>query len=551
MSDLDFAIDSPPEPDGAGGFTGISVPPGAPQLNTLTADALKHRKQAEEDRKRAEIKEQELKTRRDAALDTRGTQIAGEGTALKAAETDLAKTMGAQPGPAQMPDPKLPPPVDPKNFGSFAFAMLGLALIGAKSGRGNWDTAAAALNGALKGYKEGSIDKYQQNVAEYKRNYDQAIEKEREAIVQYQQILKSKEHSLNTQLRLIQVHAAAFDHQEMRFAAEQKDVEKVYDIARQYESAADKIDMKQADIYRSLKESGDRLQAQKDRQAAIAALKGDAGAAHGKWMKGPDGTEKFFKTGEIIPADYKEAKEGGAKANQQQASANRRLLIAGNEVRNAVKNIVDLPTDTDTGVFGGRKQGPGLMDATKEAMATKLTAESANNLDIMMDGVDRALAVLSSGGAATGLVGLTEKFKNLRMRFGYTLRTKAHALAEMRQIADSAMEVLLVDPSIAKEQKDLAEKGLNEIRTAIPYTHSQLIQLEKMQDQKPSSTFRDMGIRIQKANEASGQIRKPPMSEEAARTMFNNEKELEQAVAAGKVKPGDKIILNGVPGVWE
>jgi hypothetical protein len=149
------------------------------------------------------LQQADLARREEAARDKADTRMTGLQGDLKVAENDLATT--PHPEPVPLPDPHIGEVVDKKNLSSAVFAIIGMSLIGAKGGRGNWKMAAAGIDGALKGYKEGSIVKYKEHLDTYKREYDQAIEKERESIKKYNDILKSKEYSINQKMRLIQL----------------------------------------------------------------------------------------------------------------------------------------------------------------------------------------------------------------------------------------------------------------------------------------------------------------------------------------------------------
>jgi hypothetical protein len=174
-------------------------------LERSAANAKTMRELAAGREKNLTLQQADLARREETARDKADTRMTGLQGDLKVAENDLATT--PQPDPVPLPDPHIGEVVDKKNLSSAVFAIIGMSLIGAKGGRGNWKMAAAGIDGALKGYKEGSIVKYKEHLDTYKREYDQAIEKERESIKKYNDILKSKEYSINQKMRLIQLQA--------------------------------------------------------------------------------------------------------------------------------------------------------------------------------------------------------------------------------------------------------------------------------------------------------------------------------------------------------
>jgi hypothetical protein len=104
--------------------------------------------------------------------------------------------------------------------------------------------------------------------------------------------------------------------------------------------------------------------------------------------------------------------------------------------------------------------------------------------------VSRGLAALESGGAATGLVGLTESIeKGTFIPAGASLGVALDKLGEMRRIVESSGKAQLNDPKLSSERKALIEEELNIVRKAIPFTQKDVDRAMKQSSKNPNLSF--------------------------------------------------------------
>lgn len=168
---------------------------------------------------------------------------------------------------------------------------------------------------------------------------------------------------------------------------------------------------------------------------------------------------------------------GGMQGGREGVMFNR-VVSAGNSAAAAAKNIMELPSDTNSGWFAGRHQGPGLLGATKESLTNTLTSQDVQDYNSMVPGVTRNLGALETQGLAVP-GSMTHSMDGVLLKQGDTELTKLRKMAEMRQIIETNLEPQLSNPRVPPEQKQLVTKIIGQIQQTIPFTHHDITQLEK------------------------------------------------------------------------
>ena len=183
------------------------------------------------------------------------------------------------------------------------------------------------------------------------------------------------------------------------------------------------------------------------------------------------------------------AKLKQAERSRSTAMSGRNAQMVGRSLTSAadavtdLRNIVELPISIDTGIFGGRKQGPGLMAATKEILANRVTGEDAQAYNTAMAGLERSLGGLATGGLAVS-DNVMNQFGKLQIEKGDTNLIKLRKLATMRQNVDNALDGLLTNPQLGDAQKAMVEKLQKELQAAVPWTVHDVNQVEFGKDIK-------------------------------------------------------------------
>ena len=226
----------------------------------------------------------------------------------------------------------------------------------------------------------------------------------------------------------------------------------------------------------------------------------DQGGAEAPFMVTADGKPVYpdargrYPTGQPL---YKAGVLGGGKsgAGGAVASSVERMTQALNQVSDAMDNVARLEVKT-TLPMGQQKFFTSLFTAPLSALNQKISDETSQMLQTRMSAVSRNLAALETGGAATGLVGLTASLEaGIGIPRGAQLFVALDKLAEMRRIIDSAARAALASPNYNDAQKALIRKNLEITHKAIPFTQKDLDEARRQgENRKLKPEERDMSF---------------------------------------------------------
>lgn len=198
-----------------------------------------------------------------------------------------------------------------------------------------------------------------------------------------------------------------------------------------------------------------------------------------RWSGGAVGQGTY-----TAPSPDETAKERGhltqlsSKPAVSSRQVGERLMIAANDVAKTLSAIRQLPAGTTLGIAGGAQTalGPDLVDNMRKGLMNAATPEASQVLATLSNGLGRSLAILAAAGSATGLVGLSQALaKDVPATGdkGYNVLTK---LADMRQIAEAALEVVATDPNLSDDQKKELSSIKDQITAAVPFTTAEVVQ---------------------------------------------------------------------------
>ena len=165
-----------------------------------------------------------------------------------------------------------------------------------------------------------------------------------------------------------------------------------------------------------------------------------------------------------------------------------RVIQAFTQTSDALKNVANLPITT--GPMFQQKQFGSMYTAPLSALNQTLSNDTSQMLQTRMTGVARGLAALESGGAATGLVGLTDSIeKGVFIPAGASLGVALDKLGEMRRIVESSGKAQLNDPRLSAERKALIQEELDIVRKAIPFTQADVDRAMKESKKNKNMSF--------------------------------------------------------------
>ena len=185
--------------------------------------------------------------------------------------------------------------------------------------------------------------------------------------------------------------------------------------------------------------------------------------------------------GELIPGVPANAtkfttapKPGGTGAKGAVAGQVGRITGAMSQVSGAVQALSDLPVTAVNPVFG-QKNFSSLFTAPLSVLNQKMTDQTAFLMQTALAGVARNLATIETSGAATGLVGLTDKIEQaIIIQKGSTVNVALYKLAEMRRIVEDGVRTALASDNYTPGEKDLLRFNLKRVEEAIPFTQKQV-----------------------------------------------------------------------------
>ena len=146
-------------------------------------------------------------------------------------------------------------------------------------------------------------------------------------------------------------------------------------------------------------------------------------------------------------------------------------IVAGasNEAAKTLTNIMGLPAESTSGIFGGR-QTTSLFTAPIDAFANRLTPESAQRYQAEMNKLAYYIAQMQKGGRVVGATEVGVINKSLEIRENDTIETVATRLAMARQMAEKIIEIKVASPNTPEPLKEIYKENLKDIQDSVPFT---------------------------------------------------------------------------------
>lgn len=194
---------------------------------------------------------------------------------------------------------------------------------------------------------------------------------------------------------------------------------------------------------------------------------------------------------------------GGVPGGGRAAAQISRIITAAKDVTTGLQNVSELPVSANTGFFGqmmGGPRGVGLLHATREVLANQLSSQDVQDANATFVGIGKALGTLDAGGLQTSDT-FMKQLDQLQLKPGDTGYTKMRKLAEMRQMADNALEAQLNGPLLSADQKKYATQLRADLEKSVPWSPRDVSKLE--QDKSPAATMGDYAKAIGLAHGAA------------------------------------------------
>jgi len=366
------------------------------------------------------------------------------------------------------------------------FATIGATglLLGGLS-KGNAKAALSAMNGMAEGFTKGKEDLYKQE----RQTFDTNVK----AMTQRMGILKAKLDVAREKMKYDAESAdmeanAAFAEAGADFLKANKDKFGLQDSITKLETQ-----IKQNDTWARLMET--------KKSAAIKELEAQRFKAHESELTRnqqstiqqilESGRQERSAADRVLRADIAQGQRSSeaqtrelrAQIAQDQLAAKgtktpgfsdrfgfgENVAIASNEAAKTISNIMGLPVETTSGLFGGR-QTTSLFTAPIDAFVNKLTPESAQRYIPEVNKLAYYIAQMQKAGRVVGQQEVALISKAIEIKENDTLETVATRLAQARQMVEKIIEVKLVSPNTPEPLKEVYKQNLEDIKTAIPFT---------------------------------------------------------------------------------
>jgi hypothetical protein len=170
-----------------------------------------------------------------------------------------------------------------------------------------------------------------------------------------------------------------------------------------------------------------------------------------------------------LAKDIAEARTG-TKTSQQAIQSGQRMINATAGAASGFEAISGIKGGTTTGILPFLSTKEGITDFLKNSAGRKFTSDDAKILDVYYTGIGRNLAAIEASGAATGLVGLTKSFENLKPMVGDSNYVVAAKLADAKRVVEETMKAAISSGTLTPDQKKTADDLVKRIEKAIPFT---------------------------------------------------------------------------------
>lgn len=402
-----------------------------------------------------------------------------------------------------MPDFK-PEPINKNDMQALSGIVAAFSLLAGRNTTNRMNIAGNALAGAIEGYTQGNAIKFQRDYQTYKTNFDKALKTHESEVNQYKEILNAKNMDLSSKLRRLEIIANGYGDVKMAMTFASHNIERIEKEIGKKEEMADKAAQGEEKLTMQLANYNARIdefaQREKDRRTQLAAAEASRQERGWEILQDPKTGELHRvnkATGEVESFD--KSTQGWTKLGGKVGAggamgglagiAGSRVVNSANEAAEAARVLANLPVSTTSPVFGQKEFSGSLFKAPLSALNQKMSSDTSQMMQTRLAGVSRNLASLETGGAATGLVGLSDKLDSaIQVQAGSKLIVGLDKFAEIRQIFDKSVEAALTQSNINEEQKNLLRQAQKNLHTAIPFTHDDVDNMMRSKNTNESFT---------------------------------------------------------------
>lgn len=377
---------------------------------------------------------------------------------------------------AEFSDPEFHPTEENAQSLAQLFSLVATSgLLLGSSGKMSAMNSMAAMNGILEGWRTGRADLYKREVDKFNKE-----------TARRRQIREDLRQDLMDYMKLSAVDREAADlkQEEIIRKAGTSSIIGQYVAKQQAQNALKALDADlkiEQDIF-------NRQQKAREEERKIAAEQ--------RRMQ----HEKFMENMRLRQTQAAErraalAAAGGGKTSDRYGFGDI-IATASNEAAASLSNLVQMPFDVTSGIFGGR-QTTSLFTAPLDALInTTITAEDTQRYNAEINNFGKFVAQVQKGGRMVTNADIEKTSQAFRIEEGDKPLTKLTKLAQARQALERALEVRIASPNTPEQLKQVYRQNQNDIRIAVPFTVSDVNKFANERDKNKTfaESFSETGV---------------------------------------------------------
>jgi hypothetical protein len=168
-------------------------------------------------------------------------------------------------------------------------------------------------------------------------------------------------------------------------------------------------------------------------------------------------------------------KHPATKGAAMERARGEQIIGATKELGRSMNIIASMPITVSGGIFGSKKASTGFFDAPLNTIAGKLTADAERQYGIAASNVGQALAIIESGGYKPGQTQINAYQDKLRWLPSDSISTKLLTLADLKAQARERTDVVMANPAIPDEQKELIRDVFEKLDKSIPFEPEDIV----------------------------------------------------------------------------
>ena len=168
-------------------------------------------------------------------------------------------------------------------------------------------------------------------------------------------------------------------------------------------------------------------------------------------------------------------KHPATKGAAMERARGEQIIGATKELGRSMNIIASMPITVSGGMFGSKKASTGFFDAPLNTIAGKLTTDAERQYGIAASNVGQALAIIESGGYKPGQTQINAYQDKLRWLPSDSISTKLLTLADLKAQARERTDVVMANPAIPDEQKQLIREVFDKLDKSIPFEPEDIV----------------------------------------------------------------------------